>query len=676
MRPQRFPLDNQKHREEYLAILKQEIENDQKNLQANRLFGKTGQSNLGRPLDIRTASEKEQGFEINKVSLRELLKKVTSADSASQIVQQLSNDQVRFALNKWPIIDKEMKETYALGVPINVFIAYLNKLVDKYDDAIQVETGLQTTTDLLTNTQLALDLAQPETIAQLRLALNDAKKYFQTDPIRERLNEMVQLLMTPEDIAFYNTLPPEVRATTDVLRTDAYEEFPSNRQLLVSLQMLREALVQEERETLRQALVELDSLLEDANANFPVIQKMRAVIEKYKVGQLPDRPETLAETLDDKDQEEQDALVQATRDRLDQQRILLEQQRLQKQRERAVKRESALKQVEERRKANQLQEIASMGAEDPVEQRIQREASLRALRMAERLAEKGLVAKRVAEIERPKKLSKKAEKQGMGAEDRPPLVAREEELSADRFDTLKKKDKEDIMRDLVLKDPDLIFTIRDRKGKDVQRGVNSPQKATSFASFTNQELNDAYRRYKVSTGRGINVSSKGKIMGHGIAHLIDKKAEKPKLYTPFGRYYIQKMKLDDNILQFKSHSGLQPGSLPTERVSTALANVIHTFLTETPNYEEIAKLTEEDKYKLATVCKKCQLTSPAIPKLKTITQQEDDRFEVLRGQLIAGQDNKQLAKEFKVLMLKMVNEGRVPKRQSNEILHEMLMLGI
>jgi hypothetical protein len=280
----------------------------------------------------------------------------------------------------------------------------------------------------------------------------------------------------------------------------------------------------------------------------------------------------------------------------------------------------------------------------------------------------------------------KAERQAMGAEDRPPLAVRgqaeEPQLTPDQFDKLKKKDKEDVMRDLVLKDPDLIFTLRDRTGKDVQRGVNSPQKATSFASFTVPELNSAYRQYKGSTGRGViqwdkpNMSSRGKIMGHGIAHLVEKKAEKPKLYAPFGRYYIQKMKLDDNILQFKSHSGLQPNELPTERVSKQLANVIHTFLRETPNFEEINQLNEQDKRKLASICKKCHIMSPAVPKLKTLTDQEDDRFEVLRGQLIAGNDNKQLAKEFKVLMLKMVTEGRLPKRQANEIMHELLILDL
>jgi len=697
-RPQRLPLDAQKHREEYMAILKREIENDQLNLNANRLFTKTGQTNLGKPVDIRTATEKDQGTELNKVSLRELLKKVTSTDSASQIVQQLSNDQVRFALNKWPIIEKELKETYALGVPSNVFVAYLNKLIEKYEDAIQVETGLQTTTNLLTNTQLAMDLAQPETISQLRLALEEAKKYFDTGTIRGRLDEMLGLLMTPEDIAFYNTLPPEVRATTDVLRTDAYEEFPSNRQLLISLQLLREGLVQEERETVRQALVELDQLLESANSNFPIIERMRAVIEEYRVSQeeAPERPETLAQVLDDKAQEEQEYLVKMradaiarrkakiAEDRTEAQRTLLQEQRQQKEQERAVKREAMQKQVEERRMRSEAKEQGFMGGED------------------KRLQTQELVAELARpKAKKPKAMpSMKAERQVMGAEDRPPLAVRqaEEELTPDQFDKLKKKDKEVVMRDLILKDPDLIFTLRDRTGRDVQRGVNSPQKATSFASFTVPELNSAYRQYKGSTGKGIkipkqgraedlieggkiqwdkpNMSSKGKIMGHGIGHLVEKKAEKPKLYTPFGRYYIQKMKLDDNILQFKSHSGLQPNELPTERVSKQLANVIHTFLRETPNFEEINQLNEQDKRKLASICKKCHIMSPAVPKLKTLTDQEDDRFEVLRGQLIAGQDNLQLAKEFKVLMLKMVNEGRLPKRQANEIMHEMLMLGL
>jgi hypothetical protein len=136
------------------------------------------------------------------------------------------------------------------------------------------------------------------------------------------------------------------------------------------------------------------------------------------------------------------------------------------------------------------------------------------------------------------------------------------------------------------------------------------------------------------------------------------------------------MKLNDQILQFKNPNGIQLNSLPTERVSSDLANVIHTFLSETPNYEEISKLNDRDKQKLAYICKHCHIMSPAVPKLKTFTAKEDDRFEVLRGQLIAGQDNLQLAKEFKLLMLKMVNEGRIPKRQANEILHEMLMLGL
>jgi hypothetical protein len=350
------------------------------------------------------------------------------------------------------------------------------------------------------------------------------------------------------------------------------------------------------------------------------------------------------------------------------------------------------------------------------------------IKEAEKAAEEKALAaeayiREIRELEKPIRKPRKkmpsmlAERQAMGAEDKPPLAVRQPsrlqkvvarkkaeqaegspmqtlveamtgspqdkptELTPEQFERLVKPAKQAILRDLVLKNPDLILTLRDNTGKDVQRGLSSPKKATTF-NFTVQELDAAYRKYKGSTGRGViqwdkpNMSSRGKIMGHGIAHLVEKKAEKPKLYAPFGRYYIQKMKLDDNILQFKSHSGLQPNELPTERVSKQLANVIHTFLRETPNYEEINQLNDHDKLKLATICKKCHIMSPAVPKLKTLTDQEDDRFEVLRGQLIAGNDNKQLAKEFKVLMLKMVSEGRIPKRQANEIMHELLILDL
>jgi hypothetical protein len=52
-----------------------------------------------------------------------------------------------------------------------------------------------------------------------------------------------------------------------------------------------------------------------------------------------------------------------------------------------------------------------------------------------------------------------------------------------------------------------------------------------------------------------------------------------------------------------------------------------------------------------------------------------ERFEILKGQILAGNDSKELVKEFKVAMLKFVKEGRIPKREANEILYELMALG-
>ena len=45
-----------------------------------------------------------------------------------------------------------------------------------------------------------------------------------------------------------------------------------------------------------------------------------------------------------------------------------------------------------------------------------------------------------------------------------------------------------------------------------------------------------------------------------------------------------------------------------------------------------------------------------------------NRFEILRGQLVAGNDNRELIKEFKKLILDMSDKQLLPRRQVSEIL--------
>ena len=49
-------------------------------------------------------------------------------------------------------------------------------------------------------------------------------------------------------------------------------------------------------------------------------------------------------------------------------------------------------------------------------------------------------------------------------------------------------------------------------------------------------------------------------------------------------------------------------------------------------------------------------------------QAEEDRFNILRGEIIAGNDSQKIAREFKIILLKFIQEGRIPRQQGNEIL--------
>jgi hypothetical protein len=47
----------------------------------------------------------------------------------------------------------------------------------------------------------------------------------------------------------------------------------------------------------------------------------------------------------------------------------------------------------------------------------------------------------------------------------------------------------------------------------------------------------------------------------------------------------------------------------------------------------------------------------------------------MRGEIMAGNDNKELLKKFKLHILKLSKSGTLPKREVQEILEDLLELG-
>lgn len=151
-----------------------------------------------------------------------------------------------------------------------------------------------------------------------------------------------------------------------------------------------------------------------------------------------------------------------------------------------------------------------------------------------------------------------------------------------------------------------------------------------------------------------------------------------KRYISFGKYLINKNKLNDNIISIKRPSGANIMEFPSSRVSDNLANVFRKIIGgKIPTFNELSNLTEEEKTYLHNVAKKSEIEDKfSIPAPSKDKQEKDiHSFEVMKGEIMSGNDSKELIKKFKLLLVKLSKNGTLPKSQVQEIMHELLELG-
>jgi hypothetical protein len=210
---------------------------------------------------------------------------------------------------------------------------------------------------------------------------------------------------------------------------------------------------------------------------------------------------------------------------------------------------------------------------------------------------------------------------------------------------------------------------------------NRLQKATLS---TLEALHNKYQGS--SSGSGMRKTKKGNIIfGKGLkvnrksAEVDVTKAIRPtETYSQFGRYLINNHKLNDNILMLRTAKGGGIPSMPTQKVSKSLIHVISKILKERNlHYEDIDGLEKDEKEHLHTILATSRLNDifkVPHPDCKQIDE-ENNRFEILKNQILAGQNNPDAIKEFKLLIVKLMNKNRLPRRQGNEILQDLTSLG-
>jgi hypothetical protein len=149
-------------------------------------------------------------------------------------------------------------------------------------------------------------------------------------------------------------------------------------------------------------------------------------------------------------------------------------------------------------------------------------------------------------------------------------------------------------------------------------------------------------------------------------------------FVPFGRYIINTHRLNDDIVAIKRHKGGCLKEFPSTRISNRLGCIIREIVGGgVPTFNDLDDLNDNERaylHKLAKSSNILERLSIPAPK-KSEIDKELNEFEILKGQIIAGNDNKDVIKKFKMLILKLSNKNIIPKPQVRELLFDLTNMG-
>jgi hypothetical protein len=250
-------------------------------------------------------------------------------------------------------------------------------------------------------------------------------------------------------------------------------------------------------------------------------------------------------------------------------------------------------------------------------------------------------------------------------------------------------------------------------------GTNSVAKATAWLGFTEAEKNKlkkltvpklkelAEEEYKLTyniarpikadmihdiekvinerrhneSGSGLKRNRKGrkKQVGRGLTRGLTNE-EKESHHKMFGNYKINIPKLKANILHLAYKCGSPVRGIQARYITDEFKDFIEHFLESGKFSESMYKLLSDtekrhffDVVKGSGIYKKIdiKLTNPFYKE----EHAELNRFEILRGEIEGGNDNREMIKEMKTLLLKLSKNGKVSRREALQTIEELTALG-
>ncbi len=150
-------------------------------------------------------------------------------------------------------------------------------------------------------------------------------------------------------------------------------------------------------------------------------------------------------------------------------------------------------------------------------------------------------------------------------------------------------------------------------------------------------------------------------------------------FIPFGKYLLSLKNLQKNKFMLRTKSKNPVLSFKTLTLTRKTKAIVQKLLQDVEvTFEEIDSLNEDEKNDIDTIISKTDIdTRLRVPNTKKTRLERDlHKFNVLRGSIISGGDNIDMLRDFRKLLLSLSNSGYISKKETGEVLLEMLKLNI
>lgn len=209
---------------------------------------------------------------------------------------------------------------------------------------------------------------------------------------------------------------------------------------------------------------------------------------------------------------------------------------------------------------------------------------------------------------------------------------------------------------------DVINKIRERYGK---KDESLNKKITNLLNSISEMENK-----KSLLENDLMLVKEEEVVGKGLKVSSPPNQQK---YAEFGRYIIHVPSLHENFLNLKYPSkGLTIHQLPRSKISNSLKNILIDALENKKLPAHKIKNLETDELRLLK--KACDLSHIEHHIYIKQDEEELERFELLRGQVQAGNDNPDIIKELKMYLHKFLADGRIKRHDVNAIMYEIMSL--